>query len=208
MLAALWARGTGLSETEIDIRVASTVAQARDLAKRSDGLGSARATAVVLEFSQMLQEVRLEGDVEGVPAVLDGNRHRACARMLLAQAGIYHLLRRFQGQGREVVVTADNGSTTVSEAIEVFCSDDQPHGFRVQFGREISCDERHAFFMENPSSAGLDNGRGPLALAKGERFFTQPNKYQYYGTSHLGRLVSGGLSMAEVLVPLCTLSPR
>ena len=206
-LTGLLVRSTGLSASEIDVRVASTVAQSRDLAKRSDGLGSTRLTVVLLEFARMLQEPGTDSS-SGEAPLSDDARYRGSARMLLAQAGIYHLLRRLQGLGREVVLTADVGSTTVSEAIEVFCSEDQPHGFRVQFGKEISCDERHAFFVENPASAGLDGARGPLAMAKGERFFTQPNKYQYYGTSHVGRLVSGGLSMAEVLVPLCTLTPR
>jgi hypothetical protein len=206
-LTALLVRSTGLAASEIDVRVASTVAQSRDLAKRSDGLGSTRLTVVLLEFARLLQEPGTDSSSGDAP-LTDEARYRGSARMLLAQAGIYHLLRRLQGLGREVILTADVGSTTVSDAIEVFCSEDQPHGFRVQFGKEISCDERHAFFVENPASAGLDGGRGPLAMAKGERFFTQPNKYQYYGTSHVGRLVSGGLSMAEVLVPMCTLTPR
>ena len=207
-LAGLLARSTGLQDSEIDVRVAGTIAQAREIARKSDGLGSARMTAVVLEFSRMLQEIQSESSAEGEAVAVDAERLRTRARLLLAQAGIYHLLRRLQGMGREVIVTSDTGSTLVDEAIEVFCSEDQPHGFRVQFGKEISCDERHAFFIENPPSAGLDGSRGPMALAKGERFFTQPNKYQYYGTSHLGKLVSGGLSMSEVLVPLCHLSPR
>jgi CheY-like chemotaxis protein len=206
-LTGLLARSTGLNETEIDVRVGRDLEQARAIGRRADGLGSSRMTAIVLEFASMLQDLPTDSSTgEGAP--LDAERLRNRSRLLLAQAGIYHLLRRFQGMGREVVVVADAGSTLVDEAIEVFCSEDQPHGFRVQFGKEISCDERHAFFVENPASAGLDGARGPLALAKGERFFTQPNKYQYYGTSHMGRLVSGGLSMAEVLVPYCHLSPR
>lgn len=208
LLSGIFARGSGLDETEIDVRVVSTIAQAKTLSKRADGLGSSRGTVVVMDFAKMVFEARMQGRDPSTPTPITNDDLRATARMLLAQAGIFHLLHRFQAEGREVVVTADHGSTVVSEAIEVFCSDDQPHVLRVQFGKEISCDERHAFFMENPQSSGLHAGRGPLALAKGQRFFTQPNKYQYYGTSHVGRLVSGGLSMSEVLVPLCTLSPR
>ncbi len=208
LLASLLRRSTGLAEHDIDVRVAVNCEQGRELSKRADGLGSARLTAVVYEFAQMSWEMRsaqLEGND---PLPLTGEDHRNAARLLLAHAGIFHLLRRFQREGREVVITSETGTTAVDEAIEVFCSDDQPHGFRVQFGKEISCDERHAFFLENPASAALDPARGPMALAKGRRFFTQPNKYQYYGTSHVGKLVTGGLSMSEILVPLCTLSPR
>ncbi|MEN9309111.1 MAG: hypothetical protein RL173_3043, partial [Fibrobacterota bacterium] len=208
LLSGLLRRSLGLNEGDVDVRVAVTCEQGRDLSKKADGLGAAKMTAVVMEFAQMSWEMRSSQRGETDPIPLTGEEHRNAARLLLAHAGIFHLLRRFQREGREVVVTADAGTTAVDEAIEVFCSDDQPHGFRVQFGKEISCDERHAFFLENPTSAGLDAGRGPMALAKGRRFFTQPNKYQYYGTSHVGKLVCGGLSMAEILVPLCTLVPR
>jgi CheY-like chemotaxis protein len=208
LLAGLLRRSLSLGESDVDVRVAVTCEQGRDLSKKADGLGSAKMTAIVMEFAKMSWEMRSgqRGDVDPVP--LTGEEHRNAARLLLAHAGIFHLLRRFQREEREVIITSDTGTTAVDEAIEVFCSDDQPHGFRVQFGKEISCDERHAFFLENPTSAGLDAGRGPMALAKGRRFFTQPNKYQYYGTSHVGKLVCGGLSMAEILVPLCTLVPR
>lgn len=206
MLLGIFARGTGLDQSDIDVRVATTLEQGKELARRSDGLGTSRATVIVFEFARMLFEARKSTEQDGLPLTLEEGR--SLARILLAQAGLYHLLRRIQSMGREVVVVADAGSTTVNEAIEVFCSDAQPHMFRVQFGRDISCDERHAFFMENPASSALDSGRGPMALAKGPRFFTQPNKYQYYGTSHVGRLVSGGLSMSEVLVPYCSLTPR
>lgn len=204
LLAGIFARGTGLEVSEVDVRVATTLEAGKELARKADGLGTARATAIVFEFAKMIQEARKVDP--SVP--LTAEEGRSLARILLAQAGIYPLMRRLQGLGREVVVVADAGSTMVNEAIEVFCSDAQPHMFRVQFGRDISCDERHAFFMENPASASLDGGRGPMALAKGPRFFTQPNKYQYYGTTHLGQLVSGGLSMSEVLVPHCVLTPR
>ncbi len=208
LLSGLLQRSLNLGENDIDVRVAVTCEQGRDLSRRADGLGSAKMTTVLFEFAQMSWEMRSSqrGDVDPLP--LTGEDHRNAARMLLAHAGIFHLLRRLQREEREVIITAETGSTVVDEAIEVFCSDDQPHGFRVQFGKEISCDERHAFFLENPTSAALNPGRGPMALAKGRRFFTQPNKYQYYGTSHVGKLVTGGLSMSEILVPLCILTPR
>ncbi len=208
LLAGLLRRGLELGDAEVDVRVATTCEQGRELSKRADGLGAARMTAVLFEFAQMSWEMRAAQRGTADPTALTGEEHRNAARLLLAHGGIFHLLRRLQNAGRDVILTADAGTTAVDEAIEVFCSDDQPHGFRVQFGKEISCDERHAFFLENPTSAALDPSRGPMALAKGRRFFTQPNKYQYYGTSHLGKLVSGGLSMAEILVPLCTLTPR
>lgn len=206
---ALLRRGLGEAwpgDGSVDVELVSDVAQGRSLAKRADALGRSPLTVVVYEWSEMLRELVHGLDEAASAATYDGLRHRA--RRLLAASGLYHVLRRLHAEKLEVILAADTGSTLVDEAIEVFCNDEGPHDFRIQFGREISCDERHAIFLENPASAGLDPSRGPLALAKGPRFFTHPNKYQYYGTAHLGRPVTGGLSMAEVLVPLCTLTPR
>lgn len=207
-LRALLQRALGADQpTEIDVASVVDAAQGRALAKRADAIGRAPLTVVLYEWASMLRD--LGGDLEAdLPPATTYEGLRQRSRRLLAQSGLYHVLRRLHADHIEVVVAADTGTTLVEEAIEVFCNDEGPHDFRVQFGREISCDERHAIFLENPASAGLDPSRGPLALAKGARFFTHPNKYQYYGTSHLGRPVSGGLTMSEILVPLCTLTPR
>lgn len=191
--------------SEIDIEIVADPAQGRSLAKRADAIGRAPLTVVSYEWASMLADLK---DDEAETATPSYEILRQRSRRLLAHTGLYHVLRRLNAEKIEVILTSETGSTLVDEAIEVFCNEEGPHDFRVQFGREISCDERHAIFLENPGSAGLDASRGPLALAKGQRFFTHPNKYQYYGTSHLGRPVSGGLTMSEILVPLCTLSPR
>lgn len=193
--------------SEIDVEIVTDAAHGRALARRADAIGRSPLTVVVYEWAGMLRD--LGGDLEAdLPAATTYEGLRQRSRRLLAHSGLYHVLRRLHSEKIEVMLGADTGSTLVTEAIEVFCNDEGPHDFRVQFGREISCDERHAIFLENPASAGLDPSRGPLALAKGARFFTHPNKYQYYGTSHLGRPVSGGLTMSEILVPLCTLTPH
>jgi len=210
-IKGLLARGLGADypgDANTDVEVVCNAQQGRSLARRADALGRSPLTIVLYEWSQMLAELKEEeaGTTTPSPATYEGLRHRS--RLLMAHAGLYHVLRRLHAEKVEVILTADAGSTLVEEAIEVFCNDEGPHDFRIQFGREISCDERHAIFLENPTSAALDSSRGPLALAKGARFFTHPNKYQYYGTAHVGRPVNGGLTMAEMLAPLCTLTPR
>lgn len=209
-IRGLLARGLGgdhPGEDAIDVEIVRDAAEGRALARRADALGRTLLTFAIYEWSSMLFDLKDDPAAESAPSnTYDGLRQRS--RRLLANSGLYHVLRRLQSEKVEVLIAADSGSTLVEEAIEVFCNDEGPHDFRVQFGREISCDERHAIFLENPGSAALDPSRGPMALAKGPRFFTHPNKYQYYGTAHIGRAVSGGLTMAEMIVPLCTLTPR
>ncbi|HLU69594.1 MAG TPA: hypothetical protein VKZ88_02365, partial [Fibrobacteria bacterium] len=44
-------------------------------------------------------------------------------------------------------------------------------------------------------------------IAKDRHYFVYPNKYQYFVTPYKERMVSGGISPEEVIVPLATLTP-
>ena len=75
-----------------------------------------------------------------------------------------------------------------------------PHWFHVWFYRHVRGDK----------NAGLPGEAGELAyaIAKENFYFVYPNKFQYFVTQYKGRMVSGGLSMEEMIVPLATLTPK
>ena len=81
---------------------------------------------------------------------------------------------------------------------------------RVKVGQNISCDERHALFVETPVQYGLPGEVGEVAyaIAKDNFYFVYPNKFQYFVTQFKGQMVGGGLSIEELLVPLVTLTPK
>jgi CheY-like chemotaxis protein len=197
------AAAAGITQ-EFDLRLVRTAQEGKQLAARVGGLGT--PAWIQVEFQTILQEM-IDASRGEDPVALPIERFREFARKFLATTGLYSLLRKLAQEGRTVLVTSDFGTTLVTDAVEVFCSEQGPADFRIQFGAGISCDERHAFFMEHPPAAGLDGSRGAMVLARGAHYFTQPNKFQYYGTRHLGRMVSGGLTMHEMLVPVCLLVP-
>jgi hypothetical protein len=124
--------------------------------------------------------------------------------------GLEDLLRAMAAQGRTVVLTADHGSVRVDAPAEVFCQEVQSDHPRVKIGPNISCDERQALFIEAPGRYGLPGEEGAVAyaIAKDRYYFVYPNKFQYFVTPYRGRMVSGGLSSEEVIVPLATLTPK
>jgi hypothetical protein len=91
----------------------------------------------------------------------------------------------------------------------VFCQEEQSAHSRVKIGPNISCDERQALFVEAPERYGLpaESPDTAYAIAKGRYYFVYPNKFQYFVTPSKDQMVSGGISMEEIIVPLATLTP-
>ena len=119
-------------------------------------------------------------------------------------------LRSISESRRSVVLTGDHGTVRADSPAEVFCQEEKSTHPRVKIGANISCDERQALFIESPSQYGLPGKDGELAyaVAKENFYFVYPNKFQYFVTQFKDQMVSGGLSMEEMIVPLATLTPR
>jgi hypothetical protein len=163
--------------------------------------------ALVVEFLDLLRFP--EGTIPSPDSALGEAEARAAALEAFRAGGVEDALRVLAAQGRTVILTADHGSVRVDAPAEVFCQEVQSDHPRVKIGPNISCDERQALFIEAPGRYGLPGEEGALAyaIAKDRHYFVYPNKFQYFVTPWRGRMVSGGLSPEEVIVPLATLTP-
>lgn len=174
-----------------------------ELANRS----ASPLAAVVVEFLDLLQSDAGDKAPLG-PAPSEAEARREILDVF-RDCGLEDLLRVMAAQGRTVVLTADHGAVRVDAPAEVFCQEVQSDHPRVKIGPNISCDERQALFIEAPGRYGLPGEEGAVAyaIAKDRNYFVYPNKFQYFVTPYRGRMVSGGLSPEEVIVPLATLTP-
>lgn len=179
------------------------------LRKQAVALDKEPLVAVVVEFFEMLSELRGQNPlmVEMVP---DEKSFREMARNWLASSLLLEVLKDFAQRKRTVILTSDHGSVLVENPAEVFCQEEKTPNPRVKIGQNISCDERHALFIETPVMWALpgEDGQIAYAVAKENNYFVYPNKFQYFVTQFKGQMVSGGISIDELLVPLVTLSPK
>jgi DNA-binding response OmpR family regulator len=182
----------------------STRALPAALAENAD----APLVAIVVEFLDLLRRDESAGGVSPDFAPSESEA-RAEALAAFRDGGLEDLMRGLAAQGRTVILTADHGSVRVDAPAEVFCQEVQSEHPRVKIGPNISCDERQALFIEAPGRYGLPGEEGAVAyaIAKDRHYFVYPNKFQYFVTPWRGRMVSGGLSPEEVIVPLATLTP-
>lgn len=164
---------------------------------------------VVVELFDMLAALhRQNGMVQEIAPNEAG--YRDLTKVWFKSSTLFELLRQCARAGRHVVLTSDHGTVMAHHPAEVFCQEEQTPHPRVKVGQNISCDERHALFVETPVHYGLPGEVGELAyaIAKDHFYFVYPNKFQYFVTQFKDRMVSGGLSIEEMLVPLITLSPK
>jgi DNA-binding response OmpR family regulator len=164
---------------------------------------------VVVEFFDMLNLLRRESPLmkEIVP---DEKGFRELTKIWFKSSKLFEILKVFAEKGRYVVLTSDHGTVLVESPAEVFCQEEKTPNPRVKIGQNISCDERHALFVETPVQYGLPGEVGEVAyaIAKDSYYFVYPNKFQYFVTQFKGQMVGGGLSIEELLIPLVTLVPK
>ena len=164
---------------------------------------------VVVEFFDMLTELRRKSPLM-MEIVPDERGFRDLAKTWFKTSKLFEAMKYFAESGRHIVLTSDHGTVLVDQPAEVFCQEEKTPHPRVKVGNNISCDERHALFVETPVQYGLPGEVGEIAyaIAKDNYYFVYPNKFQYFVTQFKGQMVGGGLSIEEMLVPLVTLSPK
>ncbi|HLP40171.1 MAG TPA: response regulator [Fibrobacteria bacterium] len=164
---------------------------------------------VVVEFFDMLNALRRESPLM-MEIVPDEKGFRELARIWFKSSKLFEVLKTFSEKRRSVILTSDHGTVLVDQPAEVFCQEEKTPNPRVKVGQNISCDERHALFVETPVQYGLPGEVGEVAyaIAKDNYYFVYPNKFQYFVTQFKGQMVGGGLSIEELLVPLVTMTPK
>lgn len=200
-------RKQGVDLEDIRFIHVKTSNDAGNLAENLHADANARLIVVVVEFMEMLDVWRRENPCDRAPKE---NEVRARAGEWLESSGMADALRSISENRRSVVLTSDHGTVRVDSPAEVFCQEEKSPHPRVKIGANISCDERQALFIESPSQYGLPGKDGELAyaIAKESFYFVYPNKFQYFVTQFKDQMVSGGISMEEMIVPLATLTPR
>ncbi len=164
---------------------------------------------IVVEFFDMLNQLRRENPLM-MEVVPNEKGFRELTKMWFRGSKLFEILKYFSAQKRTVILTADHGTVLVKNPAEVFCQEEKSPHPRVKMGKDISCDERHVLFVETPVHYGLPGEADELsyAIAKENYYFVYPNKFQYLVTQYKDQMVSGGLSIEELLVPLVTLTPK
>ena len=168
-----------------------------------------RLVSIVVNFVDMLTHSRSTSSIlqEIAP---DETAFRALTQSWFQFSTIFAILKEFARQDCTVVLTTDHGSTLCTRGTEVYGSRDISKNLRYKFGENITCDERHAMFVSDPSAFRLPSFslNSCCIIAKENYYFVYPEKFENYPKQYQNSFQHGGISLEEIIVPLAVMKPK
>lgn len=181
---------------------------AAKLAGNSSEYGTSQLTALVFNFVDMLAHRRSESEIlrEIVP---DESAYRSLTSSWFLHSPLLKIITEAGASGATVVVTSDHGSVRVRKASTVRADKAASSSLRFKYGKNINGERRYVFDMKNPEAymlpaAGINTN---YLIAKEDAYFVYPTNYHHFQQLYRDSLQHGGISMEEMILPICTLEP-
>jgi CheY-like chemotaxis protein len=158
---------------------------------------------LVYNFLDLLAHHRSKSQIlkETIP---DESALRAFTKHWFVHSNLYEALKKISEQDATVILTTDHGSIRVNRATQILGDKDTTTTVRYKQGRNLSCNDKHTFFIKNPAKIGLPSRNivDNYVFAKEDYYFVYPNSYHQYQKQYNGTFQHGGISMEEMLLPI------
>ncbi len=189
------------------IRIADS-SDAQALLRNMPAYTSERLLTVVVDFMRILTK---SGSTSAVLREIapDENAFRLLTKSWFQFSVLFQLIRECAYKGRTVVLTSAHGSVFCSRSIDLYGTKQLMEDSRYQCGERISCDERYAVVIPDPSFYGLPDcvPGGIYAIARENYYFSNPGKFENYQQQYRTSFQHGGISLDEVIAPLSIMTP-
>jgi len=138
----------------------------------------------------------------------DEDALRSFTHTWFARSRIYELLGRIARKDVDVILTSDHGSIQGERPCTIYGGREISSNLRYKFGSSIRCDEKQALVIKDPVEYMLptDVPNKRYCIAKEDYYFVYPTHYQRYVKQYRGTFQHGGISMEEMILPVCTLT--
>jgi len=199
--------GLGTGKTTKYIKVLNAE-DAGKLARNSSDYLNFDMTAIVFNFVDMVAHKRSESEIlkEIVP---DESAYRSLTRSWFEHSALLQILQTAAQNGRKVVITSDHGSIRVKKATTVHADRHASSSLRYKYGRNLKAESKYTLNIKNPEEYLLPPGpmNTNFLIAKEETYFVYPTNYHHFLNLYKDSLQHGGISLEEMILPLCILDP-
>ncbi len=165
--------------------------------------------SMVFNFIDILAHGRSESEIlqELAP---DEAAFRAVMKAWFTHSPLYDILRALASQDCVVVITTDHGAVLAKRAALVYGNRETSTNLRYKFGVNLNTDPKQALIVRKPDTFKLpDDGLNKnYVLAREDYYFVYPTRFHEFERQYRGSLQHGGVSVEEMILPICTLMPR
>jgi len=166
-------------------------------------------SAIVYNFVDMLSHART--DMQMIRQLApDESAYRSLTRTWFNHSSLYDTLKKLSEHDVNLVITTDHGTIRVKKPEKIVGDRNTNTNLRFKTGKNLSFDEKNAFFTRNPKNFHLpvQNVSTSYVFATEERFFAYPNNYNYYVNYFKDTFQHGGVSLEEMIIPLIFLKSK
>jgi CheY-like chemotaxis protein len=171
--------------------------------RKIDSWQNEKLVVLVYNFLDLLTHHRSKDQIllETIP---DEKALRNFTKHWFVHSPLYEALKLIAKQGANIVITTDHGSIRVNRATQVVGDRDTSQTVRYKDGKNLTANNKHAYFVKNPKSVGLPvkNIVENYIFAKEDYYFVYPNSYHTYQKKFNSTFQHGGISMQEMILPL------
>lgn len=177
--------------------------------RKIDSWNRESLVTLVYNFLDLLAHHRSKDNIlrETIP---DEEALRAFTKHWFLHSSLYEALKLIAKQDAVVVLSTDHGSIRVNRATQAVGDRDTSVTVRYKEGRNLSCNDRHAWYVKKPQDIGLPSRNlvDNYIFAKDDYYFVYPNSYHQYQKQYNATFQHGGISMEEQILPVAVLTPK
>jgi CheY-like chemotaxis protein len=163
---------------------------------------------LVYNFVDMLSHARTEMEMIRELAFNESS-YRSLVQSWFQNSYLYELLRQLSQHDIRLVITTDHGSVRVNNPLKVIGDRRTSVNLRYKQGKNLNYNPKEVFEITRPESIGLPrtNVSTSYIFAMNNDFMVYPNNYNHFVNLYRNTFQHGGISMEEMLIPVCSLSP-
>jgi CheY-like chemotaxis protein len=165
--------------------------------------------AVVYNFVDMLSHSKTEMEVIKELASTDKS-YRSLTQSWFKNSPLMEIIQQASKLGFKLIITTDHGTINVKNPTKIIGDRNTSSNLRYKTGRSLTYEDKDVLAAKDPKSIHLPtiNMSSSFVFAKGDLFFAYPNNYNHYVSYYRNTYQHGGVSLEEMIIPFCVLTPR
>jgi DNA-binding response OmpR family regulator len=183
--------------------------QGKNLSDNVNNLMSNKLNVLVYNFVDMLSHARTDMVMirELAP---DEPAYRSITQSWFLHSPLFEMLKKISEKKVKLIITTDHGTIRVKRPFKIIGDKETNTNLRYKQGKNLSFDEKHAFFTRKPERFFLPkrNLTTTYVFTKEDFFLAYPNNYNYYVNYYKDTFQHGGVSLEEMIIPYISLKSK